>query len=830
MKKTISINISGVIFHIEEDGYDKLKNYLTSIQQYFATYEDSQEIITDIENRIAEKLHNKLKADNKQVISLEDIEQLMRSMGTVADFEAVEEEEVLVGATRAEGRSAGTDPGARAYEQATGGTVPPSGQATSRPRRLYRDLKRKVVGGVASGVAHYFSIDPVWIRLALVALVLSSPAGQEAGVSFSGFLIILYIAMWIAFPGSTTLEEDKTVKKFYRNPDDKVLGGVASGIGAYFGVDTGLVRLLMVLSIFLFGTGLLAYIVLWIIAPVANTMTEKMEMKGQPITLTNIEHNVKRSLNINETAEESTLTKVLLFPFRLIAAVFNGLGRAIGPLAVSLGAIIRVLVGVFLVIVGGSIMLAALAGLGAALGMKGVPVQTGDFPIELFRQDFSVPMILSAFAALFIPGLALTILGVTLISRRAMVSSRVNLAMLSIWFLSLIGLAMTVPPLVADFRRSGIVEEATPVAFTGTPTLALNNLDDEGFNASIELEGYAGPGWKVVKRLRAQGASRQDAQENARATVYNFSVKDSTATFDDEYELKPGSRFRGQNINVQIYVPYEQPFRMTPEFARRIQNEFGRTELDRMTTTLWKFTKDNGLVSLSGPRELDRDDDFDTDDAVDRALRSELGDDFYERSNNTRQFEAANFNKVDIGGAFAVRIRKGDTFKVVGDGREEDLDDLRVRVEGGELTVELKNDNIFGWTDRQRMGLTITMPDVQRVQFSGATRSSITGFDSLSRLEVSLSGACNSLVDVNARDLKLEMSGASRARLRGRSEQVEARLSGACKLDATDARVSRARVDASGASRADFGEVDDLSSSTSGASKVTGQERRGNVQ
>ena len=56
MKKTISINISGVIFHIEEDGYDKLKNYLTSVQQYFSTYEDSQEIVTDIENRIAEKL------------------------------------------------------------------------------------------------------------------------------------------------------------------------------------------------------------------------------------------------------------------------------------------------------------------------------------------------------------------------------------------------------------------------------------------------------------------------------------------------------------------------------------------------------------------------------------------------------------------------------------------------------------------------------------------------------------------------------------------------------------------------------------------------------
>lgn len=96
MKKTISINISGVIFHIEEDGYDKLKQYLSSVQQYFSTYEDSQEIVTDIENRIAEKLLAKLKAADKQAVSFEDVNELVATMGSVADFEAVEEEEVLV--------------------------------------------------------------------------------------------------------------------------------------------------------------------------------------------------------------------------------------------------------------------------------------------------------------------------------------------------------------------------------------------------------------------------------------------------------------------------------------------------------------------------------------------------------------------------------------------------------------------------------------------------------------------------------------------------------------------------------------------------------------
>ena len=89
MKKNISINISGIIFHIEEDGYDKLKEYLDTIHRYFASYDDSSEIIADIENRIAEIFLSKLK-EGKQVITLEDVEALMATMGGIKDFKEVE--------------------------------------------------------------------------------------------------------------------------------------------------------------------------------------------------------------------------------------------------------------------------------------------------------------------------------------------------------------------------------------------------------------------------------------------------------------------------------------------------------------------------------------------------------------------------------------------------------------------------------------------------------------------------------------------------------------------------------------------------------------------
>lgn len=90
MKKNISINIGGIIFHIEEDGFDKLKNYLDAINRYFSDFKDSQEIINDIENRIAEIFLAKLK-DEKQVIELEDVNALMVTLGSIEDFQKAEE-------------------------------------------------------------------------------------------------------------------------------------------------------------------------------------------------------------------------------------------------------------------------------------------------------------------------------------------------------------------------------------------------------------------------------------------------------------------------------------------------------------------------------------------------------------------------------------------------------------------------------------------------------------------------------------------------------------------------------------------------------------------
>ena len=849
MKKTVSINISGVIFHIEEDGYDKLKSYLTTVQQYFSTYEDSQEIVTDIENRIAEKLLAKLKSAEKQVVSLEDVNELTAAMGSVADFEAVEEEEVLVtnggrySATPGTGAK-GTGPQSQSRERTTGNPTSHAPNATLQPRRLVRDLRRKTLGGVCAGLAYYFNMDVVWIRLIFVALLIGVPAlsgasgnNGDASGGLSGVTFLAYIAMWIALPGVYTIEDDKTVKKFFRNPEDKVLGGVASGIAAYFGVDTGIIRLLFVLGIVLFGVGFLLYIVLWMIAPQANTLTEKMEMQGQPITLSNIEYSIKQNLNINDTPnQENTFTRILLFPFRAIATIIGGLGSALGPLLNGVVSIIRVFSGVLMLILAFAGMIACLAFLGAAVGIwSSMHIGPGSdaFPMELIRADISVPMVLSAALVGLIPTFGLAILGIMLITTRNVINSRTALTLAGVWFVSLMVLFATAGPLLRSFERRGTVEETKVLNVAGAiPTFAMNNVENEyDWRPSIELKGYEGTTLNLVQYFRAQGSSRADAQKNARQLNYAYTVNDSTVSFDERAELGPGAHFRAQDLDMDLMIPYEKPFRMTHEFARFIRNEFGEKEFDRMKESVWKFTKDGGLVCINFPREKDRsasDEDNDVTDLTDdvqSAVASELGDDFDRIGDHTRQFNISDFSKVDVSGAFVVRFRKGTTYKVVADGRDEDMSDMDVRVNDKTLQVDIdRRGGLFNWTNRKRIGLTITIPEaIEELKLSGASKASLVGFTGYKNLNIDMSGACRTVFDGDVDQLNIELSGASNLQLRGRTRNLEADLSGASKIEATNSNVEKASVHATGASHANFGQVGSLDSKTSGASKVTRQ-------
>lgn len=293
MKKIININLSGRVIPIEDSAYEKLQQYVDSLRVYFANEESRDEIINDIESRIAELLHDKIRK-GAACITDADIEEVAQSMGRPSDFEA----EAAADADNA----AGTAAGQQQQEDARR-------TETRRQKRLYRDTSDKFLGGVCSGIAAYLNIDPAIVRI-LFAII-----------TFGGFGLglLLYVILWILLPASD-LENNYTGKRLYRNPDDRVIGGVCSGVGAYFDKSVTAIRLIfaapLLFSIFLAlvrgitwhydmdvalnigfgsltGTFFLAYVILWIVLPEANTTYEKMEMRGEKVDVNTISQNVK---------------------------------------------------------------------------------------------------------------------------------------------------------------------------------------------------------------------------------------------------------------------------------------------------------------------------------------------------------------------------------------------------------------------------------------------------------------------------------------------------------------------------------------------------------
>ncbi|MFZ1686343.1 MAG: PspC domain-containing protein [Flavobacteriales bacterium] len=163
MKKTVTANISGTVFHIEEDAFLKLGRYLDSIRAKFTGTDGREEIMTDIEARIAELFQQRLEGRN--VVSIADVEHVIGIMGQPEDYDTEE--------------GAGTS-------AAAGGFDP-----TRTRKRLFRDPDDKWLGGVLGGVAAYLNMEVLWTRI--IFLLLLFP------LSF-GSLAVVYVLMWILVP------------------------------------------------------------------------------------------------------------------------------------------------------------------------------------------------------------------------------------------------------------------------------------------------------------------------------------------------------------------------------------------------------------------------------------------------------------------------------------------------------------------------------------------------------------------------------------------------------------------------------------------------------
>ena len=793
MKRNISINISGIIFHVEEDGYDSLKNYLESITRYFSHYEDSKEIVDDIESRIAEIFLTKL-GPSKQVITQYDVEAVIATMGNVEDFAA---EEMLEEDTY------------QYQQQRTSQTVDPDPESR---RKLFRDTRRKVLGGVAAGIAYYFRTDPLWVRI-FILLALFADIFITVG-ALSTITIIAYVVCWIVVPGREDLVPDEKLKKLFRDPDDKVLGGVCGGIAAYFGVDATIVRLVFVVAIFFGGVSIIVYPILWIITPLAVTLTDKMQMKGEPVTLSNIESSIKKNFRVSEEGEESTMLKAVLFPFRLLGAIFSNLGRAIGPLLIFLGEAARVLAGLLLAFIGGTLLIALISVAGVLLGTTNNSYEFAvndielNIPWEVLENSVPTAGIIFLLIALIIPALLIVLSGISIAIKRWVINAPVGWSALGVWFVALIGASVTLLPIANDFQTEARYTATETLPVTGqTAILTLSELPEyDKPLPQLTLQGYEDSVYTLRKTFEARGGNRQRALVHAREISYPVTVRDSTIVFPPVFSFQEGAPYRKQELDMTLYVPYGQPFMMDRNLAEILgkstlyRNDLSTRDLQDNT---FMFSR-AGLTCLTCGQRVNMDNAFKDDPRV-------MGE-------KTNLADLRDFTALEVSGPFVLEVLPSDTFAVSLQGNESQQRNVRAKVVGETLSISYRGT----LEQNEALKVTIAAPAIEKVTLGGTVRADLDALKA-TNLVLDLSGAAQAKAEGGTAETQVVMSGTSRLQLSGQSQLLKADLSGASQLEGLGLEAQKGLLELSGAAEAKVNAQETLSTTINGAASVVYQ-------
>lgn len=186
MNKTVSINLGGQIFYIDEDVFQILQNYLNSLKDLFKSDPDGTEILSDIEYRLAE-LFIEAQPDRNESINKETVESAIATMGTVEDFQTVDEGESVMAMVPVDSN--------------TGSSYGSQSNAGSVHKKLLRDPDDRVLSGVCAGLGHYFGINALWVRIAFLVIFFASGIG-----------LIPYIILWIIMPKAVSSSDKLAMK------------------------------------------------------------------------------------------------------------------------------------------------------------------------------------------------------------------------------------------------------------------------------------------------------------------------------------------------------------------------------------------------------------------------------------------------------------------------------------------------------------------------------------------------------------------------------------------------------------------------------------------
>lgn len=542
MNKTVNINLANILFHIDEKAFNKLQRYLEAIKRSFMGTTGSDEIIADIEARIAELFHEKMESD-RQVITEKEVDEVITIMGQPEDY--MVDDDIFEDRQR----------------------VPSEGR--SRVKKLYRDIDNKYIAGVCSGLEHYLGFDALWIRLIFIVLTLS----------------------------------------------------------------TG------------FGFGL-AYILLWILVPEAQTTAQKLDMRGEPVNISNIERKVKEGFD--EVAD-----KVKSVDYQKVGDKVKSSGKTffdtVGDVFLFLFKIFAKFIGILLILIGAATLIGLFIGLFTVGILDLIHVPGLDFKDMVNYTDAPFWLVsLFCFFVVGIPFFFLLYLGLKiLVNNLKSIGLIAKLALLGLWLISLIGLIVLGVKQAAAHAYTGSVSQKEVLYFPQESdtlnvylvsddiaetrdNIRLNNMsitfDDDGnqmlISDDIRVDLKVAPDSLPEIRIRkdADGSSMNEARNRAGAINYSYSLNDNSLSLNDYFTTGLKEKIRNQEIRITVYIPEGKVVKFNEEAryhlgrSTRYDKDLYRSEI---VDYYWQMGPAGELNCLDCPETIEEDNKEDSQIIID---------------------------------------------------------------------------------------------------------------------------------------------------------------------------------------------------------------------
>ncbi|MEG9328357.1 PspC domain-containing protein [Salinimicrobium catena] len=470
MNKTVNINLAGIFFHIDEDAYSKLQHYLEAIKRSLTGTHGRDEIINDIEARIAELFTEKIK-NERQVISSREVDEVIAVMGQPEDYMLDEELFEDEPTTRTKGK------------------------------KLFRDTDHAYIGGVSSGLGHYLGINPIWLRLAWVLLTIFS----------TGAFILIYIALWI-------------------------------------------------------------------FVPEAKTTADKLAMRGEPVTISNIERKIREGFeDVSGKMKDINYEK---YGYK----ARNGASSAATALGDGIMFLLNLFVkfiGILLLLIAGTTLIGLFIGL-FSIGTFGIIEAPWTEYVEIVGPGADSIWIISllAFFAIGIPFFFLFVLGLKiLVKKLKSIGRTAKLVLLGLWIISVMGLIFFGIQQATERAHDGevVITEALPVkandtlylSMKGDPELNSTPYKSGNFNFSnisgrdviwsqdirLIVRSTQDSVGRLEIRKSAEGKTREEAMARAEKINYSTSFSNNRLELGGQLTTAPENKYRDQEVQVTVFLP-----------------------------------------------------------------------------------------------------------------------------------------------------------------------------------------------------------------------------------------------------------------------------------